>query len=135
MTVFGICSLGDVTNAPRQINQKLGKKMLTVLKYQVLLADDGEEAIEQMMKHDATIDAILMDQSMPVKDGITATKEIRALETAGTLSRRRPIIAVTAVVSAQAQALFKAAGADDFLTKPLSLSNLEKTLALYLPQQ
>lgn len=109
--------------------------MLTALKYQVLLAEDGEEAIEQITKHDAMIDAILMDQSMPVKDGITATKEIRAMETAGTLSRRRPIVAVTAVVSAQAQALFKAAGADDFLTKPLSLSNLEKTLALHLPRQ
>ncbi len=109
--------------------------MLTALKYQVLLADDGEEALEQMLKHDAIIDAILMDQSMPVKDGITATREIRAMEAAGTLSRRRPIIAVTAVVSAQAQALFKAAGAEDFLTKPLSLSKLEQTLAIYLPQQ
>ncbi|CAD6586078.1 MAG: hypothetical protein ASARMPREDX12_002194 [Alectoria sarmentosa] len=117
------------------INQKLGKKMLTALRYQVLLADNGEEAIEQMIKHDTTIDAILMDQSMPVKDGITATREIRAMEAAGTLSRRRPIIAVTAVVSAQAQALFKAAGAEDFLNKPLSLSKLEQTLAIYLPQQ
>lgn len=117
------------------INQKLGKRMLTALKYQVLLADDGEEAIEQIMKHDRTVDAILMDQSMPVKDGITATREIRAMEADGTLSRRRPIIAVTAVVSAQAQALFKAAGADDFLTKPLSLSKLEQTLAIHLPQK
>ena len=99
-----------------------------------MLADDGEEAIEQIMKHDTTIDAILMDQSMPVKDGITATREIRAMEADGSLSRRRPIIAVTAVVSAQAQAMFKAAGADDFLTKPLSLSKLEQTLAIYLPQ-
>ena len=109
--------------------------MLMALKYQVLLADNGEEAIEQIMRYDVTIDAILMDQSMPVKDGITATKEIRAMEAAGTLSRRRPIIAVTAVASAQAQALFRAAGAEDFLTKPLSLSKLEQTLAVYLPQQ
>ncbi len=109
--------------------------MLTALKYHVVLADDGEDAIEQIVKHDATVDVILMDQSMPVKDGITATREIRAMEAAGTLSRRRPIIAVTAVVSAQAQALFKAAGAEDFLTKPLSLSKLEQTLAAHLPQQ
>ena len=109
--------------------------MLTALKYHVLLADDGKEAIEQIMKHDATVDAILMDQSMPIKDGVTATREIRAMEAAGTLSRKRPIIAVTAVVSAQAQALFRSAGADDFLTKPLSLSKLEQTLAIHLPQQ
>ena len=109
--------------------------MLTALKYHVLLADDGVEAIEQILKHDATVDAILMDQSMPMKDGVTATRDIRAMEAAGTLSRRRPIIAVTAVVSAQAQALFKAAGADDFLTKPLSLTKLENTLATHLPRQ
>ena len=116
------------------INQRLGKKMLIALRYEVLTADDGEQAIEQLSKHDAVVDAILMDQSMPVKDGVTATKEIRAMEATGALSRKRPIIAVTAVVSAQAQALFKAAGADDFLTKPLSLRKLGQTLAAHLPQ-
>ncbi|MCJ1244656.1 hypothetical protein MMC30_001855 [Trapelia coarctata] len=117
------------------INQKLGEKMLTSLGYQVIAAFDGQEAIEQVVKHDMTIDAILMDQSMPTKDGVTATKEIREMEEAGKLSRRRPIIALTAVVSAQAQATFKAAGADDFLAKPLSLDKLEQTLGAYLPLQ
>jgi len=42
---------------------------------------------------------------------------------------------VTAVVNPQAQALFKAAGADDFLAKPLSLDKLEQTLATHLPSQ
>lgn len=107
--------------------------MLTTLKYQVLTADDGEDAIEQITDHDAAIDAILMDQSMPRRDGVNATREIRAMEAQGILSRRRPIIAVTAVVSAEAQAMFKAAGADDFLTKPLSLDRLEQTLAAHLP--
>ena len=116
------------------INQKLGKKMLSALRYDVITADDGEQAIEKIQKHDAVVDAILMDQSMPVKDGVTATQEIRAMETQGTLSRRHPIIAVTAVVSTQAQALFRTAGADDFLTKPLSLGKLGQTLAAHLPQ-
>ena len=74
-----------------------------------------------------------MDQSMPRKDGVTATKEIRAMEAAGILSRRRPIIAVTAAVNNEARALFKAAGADDFLPKPLSLAKLEEVLATYSP--
>ena len=104
------------------------------LKYQVIVADDGEQAIQQIMKHDAVIDAILMDQSMPVKDGVTATKEIRAMEATGTLCRKRPIIAVTAVVNPEAQELFKSAGANDFLTKPLSLGKLGQTLTLYLSQ-
>lgn len=114
------------------INQKLGKKMLVALKYDVLTASNGQQAIEYIKEHDIVVDAILMDQSMPVKDGVTATKEIREMEIAGVLSRRRPIIAVTAVVSAQAQAMFKDAGADDFLTKPLSLGKLGQTLAAHL---
>lgn len=107
--------------------------MLNTLGYRALSALDGVEAIQEMQKHDATIDAILMDQSMPNKDGITATREIRAMEAEGKLSRRRPIIAVTAVVGTQAQEAFRAAGADDFLAKPLSLVKLETTLKSHLP--
>lgn len=109
--------------------------MLTSLGYSVHVAENGQDAIAQMLLHDTTIDTILMDQSMPLKDGVTATKEIREMEAAGTLSRRHPIIAVTAVVSTQAQALFKAAGADDFLAKPLSLGKLRQTLDMHLPSK
>lgn len=105
--------------------------MLSSLHYDVVTAEDGVEAVEQLLKYDATIDIILMDQSMPRKDGITATQEIRALEKSGRLKRKRPIIAVTAAVNSQAQALFEAAGADDFLAKPLSMAKLEETLAIY----
>jgi CheY-like chemotaxis protein len=108
--------------------------MLISLGYTVLLAPDGQEAIDQLLAHDSSIDAILMDQSMPIKDGVTATREIRELETKGAV-KRRPIIVVTAVVSTQAQALFKEAGADEFLAKPLSLGRLEKTLGEHLPGQ
>ncbi|KAL8725819.1 MAG: hypothetical protein Q9166_007106 [cf. Caloplaca sp. 2 TL-2023] len=113
------------------INLKLGRKMLTALHYEVIPAEDGVEGIERLLEHDATVDIILMDQSMPRKDGITATQEIRALEASGQLSRRRPIIAVTAAVNARAQVSFKEAGADDFLAKPLSMKQLEETLATY----
>lgn len=120
-------------NSSPQINQKLGEKMLISLGYKVQIAENGQEAIIQLLQNDSTIDAILMDQSMPLKDGVMATKEIRELEAAGKISQRHPIIAVTAVVSSQAQALFKSAGADDFLAKPLSLAKLEHTLSIHLP--
>lgn len=107
--------------------------MLIALGYDVRIVHNGQEAIEQLIRDDSRIDAILMDQSMPQKDGVTATREIRELEATGTISRRRPIIALTAVVNTQTQALFKAAGADDFLAKPMSLIKLEQALAAHLP--
>ncbi|KAI4266159.1 MAG: hypothetical protein L6R38_008916 [Xanthoria sp. 2 TBL-2021] len=113
------------------INQKLGRKMLSALHYDVISAEDGVEGIEKLFEHDAEIDIILMDQSMPRKDGVATTQEIRELEASSQLSRRRPIIAVTAAVNARAQVHFKEAGADDFLAKPLSMAQLEETLAKY----
>jgi CheY-like chemotaxis protein len=106
--------------------------MLSSLGYSVILANDGQHAIDQTLKHDNIINLILMDHSMPVKDGVAATREIRHLENCGKLSRRHPIIALTAVVSTESRVLFKNAGADDFLAKPLSLGRLEGTLATWL---
>ncbi|KAF2423609.1 hypothetical protein EJ08DRAFT_595916 [Tothia fuscella] len=116
------------------INQKLATKMLTKLGYSVMLANDGEDAIALMLQYHNTIDLILMDQSMPRKDGVTATREIRELEAVGQLSQRTPLIAVTAVVNPEAQSAFHDAGADHFLAKPLSLDRLKDILDLYLSQ-
>ena len=114
------------------INQRLGQKMLASLGYEVKIADNAQKAIDVLSNNFPDVDAILMDQSMPHKDGVTATEEIRELEATGTISKRIPIVALTAVVNSHAQALFKAAGADDFLPKPLSLVKLEQTLAALL---
>jgi signal transduction histidine kinase/ActR/RegA family two-component response regulator len=115
-----------------KINQKLGERMLKTLGYKVMVANDGQDAIEQVVAHDQEVDLILMDQSMPHKDGLTAVKEIRDMELLGLLSRQRPIIMCTAVVGPEAQSLCMAAGADAFLPKPLTLADLEATLKKYL---
>ncbi|KAK4991942.1 hypothetical protein LTR28_001293, partial [Elasticomyces elasticus] len=114
------------------INHRLGKKMLSTLGYTVLTAMDGNEAISHAVKHDAQIDVILMDQSMPHKDGLTATREIRELEGSGRLLRRHVIIALTAVVDSTSRIDFLNAGADDFLSKPLALAKLDQALATYI---
>lgn len=119
-----------------KVNQRLGSKMLKTLGYEVIIANDGQEAVDLALEHADEIDAILMDQNMPVKDGLTATREIREMEANGTLPPRnggpRPIIAVTAVVGTHAEAMCRQAGADDFLAKPLSLSKLRQTLEAFL---
>ncbi|KAI1609021.1 PAS/PAC sensor hybrid histidine kinase [Exophiala viscosa] len=115
-----------------KINQRLGVKMLQTLGYSVMTADDGQDAVEKLVEHDSKIDLILMDQSMPRKDGVTALKEIREMEQSGELSRARPLIMVTAVVGRDAASLCISSGADAFLPKPLSLSKLEATLNKFL---
>lgn len=120
------------------INARLGSKMLTSLNYTTILAVDGLEALDKIRTHDNEVEVILMDQSMPRMDGLTATQKIREMETAGILTggrrhgNRRVIIAVTAVVSAEAEKAFEVAGADGFLAKPLSMKKLEETLDRYL---
>ncbi|KAK8196761.1 hypothetical protein M8818_006928, partial [Zalaria obscura] len=127
-----------------KINQRLGAKMLQALSYSVILASDGQEAIELIAEHDAVVDVILMDQSMPRKDGVTATREIREMEEKGLLKWnspngggviRRPIIAVTAVVGEHAEQLCRAAGTDAFLTKPLGLDKLREALEIWAPER
>lgn len=116
-----------------KINQRLGVRMLKTLGYNVIVADDGKEALDKLVENDQNIDIILMDQSMPRMDGISATKKIREMELFGPLSRtRRPIIMVTAAVGPDAQAQCMSAGTDAFLPKPLALSKLEQTLTKFL---
>lgn len=127
-----------------KINQKLGIKMLEKCGYDVIIANDGQEAIELLIEHDEEIDLILMDQSMPRKDGLQATKEIRELENQGRLNGsrrlrrakgcRHVIIAVTAVVGPAHEALCKNVGTDAFLSKPLSLVRLKEVLATWVDQ-
>jgi len=128
-----------------KINQKLGIKMVQKCGYDVVVADDGQEAIDMLIEQDEDIDLILMDQSMPRKDGLQATKEIRDMEEQGLLKgsrrfrgtergRRRVIIAVTAVVGPAHEAMCKAVGTDAFLPKPLSLGKLKDVLAVWLDE-
>jgi CheY-like chemotaxis protein len=72
----------------------------------------------------AHFDVVLMDMQMPVMDGLTATREIRSLEQAGTIPGRTPIIAVTANVRQEQIDSAVAAGADRVMQKPFMAKKL-----------
>jgi signal transduction histidine kinase/CheY-like chemotaxis protein len=72
-------------------------------------------------------DLILMDGNMPIKDGKTATAELR------TMNVTIPIIAVTGNAMSEDVAQFLAAGANDLLTKPINEKQLKSVLNNYLP--
>ncbi|MEQ8406706.1 MAG: MHYT domain-containing protein [Gammaproteobacteria bacterium] len=87
----------------------------------VITAADGQAT---MAKYNTErIDVILMDVQMPVLDGLTATRQIRAQEKQQN-TRRMPIIALTAGAFAQDKEQARLAGMDGFVTKPVDEKKL-----------
>ena len=93
--------------------------------YEVVEAADGQEAVDKAQKN--LPDLILMDISMPVMDGLTATQMIRKIDCCGKI----PIIAVTAYGKSYYRQAIEA-GCDDLINKPLDFDNLQPILEQYL---
>lgn len=101
-------------------------KLLEIEGYEVIEATDGAQAIEKAL-HDKP-DLILMDLSLPVVDGLSATRQIRQSDE----MKRVPIIALTAhdLIDIQSQA--RDAGCTDYAPKPIDFSLLMDLMAKYL---
>ncbi len=112
-----------------EVNRVVLQALLADVGLAVDFAENGREAVEKSSH--APYDIIFMDCRMPVMDGYTATREIRA--TAGE-SNRIPIVALTANASDDDRDRCFKAGMDDFLAKPFTESALHNTLKRWLPQ-
>lgn len=110
------------------INQQLVKRLLEPRDYQVVVVDNGAEAVAAVQKQ--PFDLILMDLQMPVMDGITASQMIRALESFQ--ARRVPIIALTAHILSSDQERCLAAGMDGYVSKPIQARQLIDTVEAFL---
>lgn len=106
------------------VNQLVATGLLENLGAEVALASDGLEAISLLARQHEYA-AVLMDCRMPRMDGFDATRAIRAAEPEGT---RVPIIAMTASALEGERERCLAAGMDDFLTKPVDASALERVV-------
>jgi CheY-like chemotaxis protein/anti-sigma regulatory factor (Ser/Thr protein kinase) len=93
-------------------------------------ATSGTEALEAWRSR--PWNAIMMDVHMPDMDGVEATKAIRA-EEGSTQRGKTPIIAVTASVLAHEVEVYRQAGMDDVLPKPIEASALASMLARWAP--
>jgi len=88
-------------------------------------AEDGNEAVASVVHSELGFDLILMDYSMPNKDGPEATEEIRRLGFCGL------IVGVTGNLQANDTSHFLSAGADIVLSKPLDIAQLKKIVQDY----
>lgn len=110
-----------------EVNQKVAKGRLDKLGVEVVLANNGLEALEAFQQQ--RFDLILMDCQMPVVDGYQATRNIRQYnEWGGTI----PIIAITANAIAGDRERCLNAGMDDYITKPIKQDILAEKVQFWL---
>lgn len=111
------------------INQKIAAKILEKMGYNVQVALNGLEAMKQLEVHE--FDLIFMDVNMPEMDGLEATAKI-----IGKNGNYRPLmIAMTANAMSGDRERFIAAGMDDYISKPVKISDIQALLAKYFKRQ
>jgi two-component system cell cycle response regulator DivK len=109
-------------------NRFMMRRLLEMSGYRVLEAINGEEAVEMAERERPGL--ILMDLSLPLLDGLAATRRIRQHEAL----RDVPIVAVSAHDTADFHADALAAGCNDYVTKPIDFDQLEALLGRLLPK-
>ncbi|WP_295426433.1 PAS domain-containing hybrid sensor histidine kinase/response regulator [uncultured Thiodictyon sp.] len=111
------------------VNQKVARGTLAGLGLEVLVADDGRQALEIFAQ--GGIDIVLMDIQMPVMDGYEATRRLRALE-AERAWPRTPVLAVSANTSAEDRDRCLAADMDAFVAKPTNAAGFKAALVRWV---
>lgn len=97
--------------------QRILRRNLSVSGYDVLVADDGKQAVEMVLAHQP--DLILLDLCLPGElDGLEVCRQVR-------LSLQTPIIVLSALTEEKQKVEALDLGADDYLTKPFSNDELQ----------
>jgi len=109
------------------VNQKVACRILEKLGYRVDVAADGQAAFDAWQS--GRYHLILMDCQMPIMDGYETTRKIREQESGG---KHIPIIALTAHAMKGADNECRAAGMDDYLSKPIDREQLQQALNRWL---
>jgi CheY-like chemotaxis protein/anti-sigma regulatory factor (Ser/Thr protein kinase) len=113
------------------INRKLAEIMLQRMGCHYATAQDGQEALDRMAGEH--FDVVLMDVMMPVMDGITALGHLREREAA--TGQHSVVLMVTAHAMTGDRERFLAAGADGYVSKPMSQTALQAEIDRVLAQR
>ena len=111
-----------------EINQQVAVELLESEGFIVEVADNGKTAVDKIIENKGKYNLVLMDLQMPVMDGYTATKTIRKNKDFDSL----PIIAMTADAMSGVQDKVLSIGMNDYITKPIDVGELYKTLLKWI---
>ncbi|WGI26322.1 response regulator [Halomonas alkaliantarctica] len=113
------------------LNQTVARVMLERLGQQVTVADNGQEALEQLKAEHGRFDLVLMDMQMPKLDGTETTQRWRDYEAVHQLPKL-PIVAMTANVMPEHRKRCMQSGMDDMIHKPFTRDELHQVVCRYL---
>lgn len=113
------------------MNLKVALGLLKPYHMTIMTADSGPQAIEMVKSADYHI--VYMDHMMPGMDGVEALHAIRDLE--GDYFKQLPIVALTANAVSGAREMFLSEGFQDFVTKPIEMNAMERSLRQWLPKE
>ncbi len=114
-----------------EVNLMVEKKLIRETKVITELASSGSECLEKTLQ--VHYDLIFMDHLMPEMDGIECLDAIRSQ--VGGFNRETPVVILTANAGSENQALYRQAGFDSYLLKPVSGNQLEGMLLKFLPKE
>jgi len=109
-----------------EMNRSLMFALLQRNGYEVLEAADGAQAVKFAKEH--IPDLIIMDIQMPVLDGVTALRMLRADESTKTM----PVIAITSYAMKGDREKFLKAGFDSYISKPINTKEVISMIEQYI---
>ena len=112
-----------------QVNLKVASGLLKLYGIDAELAESGEECLNAVKKQ--TYDIIFMDQMMPGMDGVETLSRLREIKKG---NKSTPVIALTANALVGVKEEMLEEGFDDFLGKPMDLTELENVLIRFLKE-
>ena len=123
---LGLKNLRVLLADDNDLNRQLASTLLMEQGHECITVENGAQALEAVKQSD--FDIVLMDVQMPIMDGISATRAIRD-RNSGARNPAIPIVAITAHALKGDRERFIEAGMNDYIAKPIRLSDFYNTIA------
>ena len=122
----GAKALNILVAEDNKVNQQVLSGILKRAGHSIVIANDGEQALDKLSTDLEHFDLLIVDKNMPKCSGDEVVQALRFMDT----SNKLPIIMLTADATPEARALGISLGVDEFLTKPIDSHDLLKKIAV-----